>query len=104
MNYKYYKQQPEKMILRDYMAYDRTLLAYDRTFLAYARTVISFIVAAISLYKALGGVSGIIVVSILVPSALYFAYKAYHVRTELKQQMDYIEHHLLKEGNQALEE
>jgi putative membrane protein len=35
-----YKDFHEEMILRDYLAYDRTRLALSRTFLAYVRTVI----------------------------------------------------------------
>ena len=35
-----YKEFHDEMILRDYLAYDRTRLALSRTFLAYMRTVI----------------------------------------------------------------
>jgi len=41
----------EEMILRDYLAADRTMLAVDRTFLAYIRTALTLLVAGISFIK-----------------------------------------------------
>ncbi len=43
--------QPEKMILRDYLALDRTILALERTFLAYARTALGLFSAGIACVK-----------------------------------------------------
>ena len=37
------------MILRDHLAFDRTILALERTFLAYIRTAISLIAAGLTL-------------------------------------------------------
>ncbi|MGL4624619.1 MAG: DUF202 domain-containing protein, partial [Culicoidibacterales bacterium] len=51
---------------------ERTILANERTHLAYMQTVISFLVAALTLYKVLGGIEGIIVALVLVSSAGYF--------------------------------
>ena len=38
----------EEMILRDYLALDRTVLANDRTFLSYMRTALAFVIAGAS--------------------------------------------------------
>ena len=46
-----YNFDKEQMILRDFLAADRTLLANERTLLAYIRTGISLLVVAISLIK-----------------------------------------------------
>ncbi|RUT79160.1 DUF202 domain-containing protein [Ancylomarina longa] len=42
---------PPKLILRDYLAIDRSKLANERTLLAYARTGLMFFVSGISLVK-----------------------------------------------------
>jgi putative membrane protein len=39
----------EEMILRDYLALDRTKLANERTFLAYMRTVIGLVASGVAL-------------------------------------------------------
>jgi putative membrane protein len=49
-NYKTFK---DGMILRDYLALDRTVLANERTFLAYLRTFIGVLSAGIALLKLL---------------------------------------------------
>lgn len=41
----------DQMILRDWLALDRTVLANKRTFLAYARTAIALLVLGIALVK-----------------------------------------------------
>jgi putative membrane protein len=41
----------EEMILRDYLALDRTKLANERTLLAYLRTVIGLIASAVGLIE-----------------------------------------------------
>lgn len=46
-----YNFKKEEMILRDFLAADRTLLANERTLLAYIRTGISLLAVAISLIK-----------------------------------------------------
>ncbi len=44
----YYEQVPAQLILRDYLATDRTALANERTLLAYIRTALTLLVAGIS--------------------------------------------------------
>lgn len=39
------------MILRDYLAVDRTVLANETSFLAYIRTALTFIVVAVTFFK-----------------------------------------------------
>lgn len=46
-----YNFDKNEMILRDFLAADRTALANERTLLAYIRTGISLIIIAISLIK-----------------------------------------------------
>jgi len=41
----------EELILRDFLATDRTILANERTFLAYMRTMLALAVAGISFIK-----------------------------------------------------
>lgn len=49
---KYYKKfGNEKLILRDYLAADRTVLANERTFLSYIRTALAFLITGLSLIK-----------------------------------------------------
>ncbi|MNN85851.1 hypothetical protein D3C81_2031850 [compost metagenome] len=48
---KIYNFDKEQMILRDFLAADRTLLANERTLLAYIRTGIGLLAIAISLIK-----------------------------------------------------
>lgn len=48
---KIYNFSKEEMILRDFLAADRTLLANERTLLAYIRTGIGLLAIAISLIK-----------------------------------------------------
>ena len=47
----YSKINPDEMILRDHLAYDRTVLANERTFLAYLRTAIALLAAGGTLVK-----------------------------------------------------
>lgn len=46
-----YSKLKEKLILRDYLAIDRTILANERTFLAYVRTALTLFVAGVSLVQ-----------------------------------------------------
>lgn len=48
---KIYNFNKQEMILRDFLAADRTLLANERTLLAYIRTSIGLLAIAISLIK-----------------------------------------------------
>jgi putative membrane protein len=46
-----YENDKNEMILRDFLATDRTILANERTFLAYIRTALSLIVSGASFIK-----------------------------------------------------
>ena len=48
---KLYRVEPSKIILRDYLAKDRTMLANERTFLAFLRTAIGFAGAGVACIK-----------------------------------------------------
>lgn len=48
---KHYENNKEDMILRDFLAVDRTDLANERTFLAYMRTFIGLLVSGVGLIK-----------------------------------------------------
>jgi len=47
----YSKFTNQELILRDYLATDRTILANERTFLAYIRTALSIFAVGISFLK-----------------------------------------------------
>ena len=47
----YSKIDPDKMILRDHLAYDRTVLANERTLLSYFRTAIALLAGGGTLIK-----------------------------------------------------
>ena len=47
----YTKFDPNEMIMRDFLAYDRTILANERTLLAYVRTAITFLAAGVTIIK-----------------------------------------------------
>ena len=51
MSRPYSELYKEELILRDFLATDRTILANERTFLAYMRTMLALVVAGISLIK-----------------------------------------------------
>ena len=90
VKYENYKNNQDEMILRDHLAIDRTILANERTYLSYMRTVVSFIVAALTLYKLLEGIEGIITAIILCGSAVYlfirgkrnFTRRGYNIRRD----------------------
>lgn len=48
---KNYKELKNDMILRDYLAADRTLLADERTFLAYCRTAVGLLASGVGMFK-----------------------------------------------------
>ncbi len=50
-NKNYYNLNQKDMILRDYLAADRTVLANERTLLSYVRTFIAFIASGIGIVK-----------------------------------------------------
>jgi putative membrane protein len=46
----------EEMILRDFLAADRTMLANERTFLSYTRTALAFVIGGASMIHFLSGI------------------------------------------------
>jgi len=50
----YESEDPDKLILRDHLALDRTRLANERTFLAYVRTAMMFLLAGGTVIKFFG--------------------------------------------------
>ncbi|MEE9413369.1 MAG: DUF202 domain-containing protein [Methylococcales bacterium] len=47
----YTKINPKDMILRDHLAYDRTILANETTLLAYLRTAMALLAAGATLFR-----------------------------------------------------
>lgn len=47
----YSKINPDDMILRDHLAYDRTILANETTLLAYLRTAMALLAAGATLFR-----------------------------------------------------
>lgn len=47
----YSKIDPKDMILRDHLAYDRTILANETTLLAYLRTAMALLAAGATLFR-----------------------------------------------------
>lgn len=51
MTMPYSKINPKDMILRDHLAYDRTILANETTLLAYLRTAMALLAAGATLFR-----------------------------------------------------
>jgi putative membrane protein len=64
---------PDSLILRDYLAVDRTQLANERTFLAYVRTALGVAITGVSLVKFGGSAAWEIAGWSLLPIALVTA-------------------------------
>jgi len=64
---------PDSMILRDYLAVDRTVLANQRSFLACVRTALSLIVAGASFVKFSGSLWFETIGWILFPLGIFLA-------------------------------
>ncbi|PHR98264.1 MAG: hypothetical protein COA78_26415 [Blastopirellula sp.] len=47
----YQSVNPKEMILRDHLAFDRTVLANERTILSYARTAIALLITGLMVFK-----------------------------------------------------
>lgn len=62
---KYYVKEPNDLILRDYLAADRTKLAIERTFLAYVRTALGLFSAGIACIKFINDIEIIYNIGIL---------------------------------------
>lgn len=86
-----YKGGKGEITLEEYLSLERTHLSVERTHLSYMRTVISMIVAAITLFKILNGIEGIIVAVILLISALAFYIRGNRVCREVRRDLRHIE-------------
>lgn len=53
--HQYTQEDKQQMILRDYLAVDRTIMANESSFLSYIRTALTLLVAAITFLKFLDG-------------------------------------------------
>lgn len=76
---KIYNFNKDEMILRDFLAADRTLLANERTLLAYIRTGIGLLAIAISLIKLFSTIAtyllgGFFIILAIIP-IIYGVYK-----------------------------
>lgn len=72
---KLYQVDPNKVILRDYLAKDRTMLANERTFLAFVRTAIGFAGTGVACIKLVSDQTVMIMgIAMLVISPLIFVY------------------------------
>ena len=55
------------MILRDFLALDRTILANERTLLSYTRTAMAFVITGVTFIKFFGSVALTIVGWLFIP-------------------------------------
>ncbi|MBN1644153.1 MAG: DUF202 domain-containing protein [Dehalococcoidales bacterium] len=69
-NNPYIKFIEEELILRDYLAADRTVLANERTFLAYLRTAIAIAAAGAALIQLFDSTTVIVIGWIMIPAAI----------------------------------
>lgn len=63
----YQQFRKEQLILRDYLALDRTVVANERTFLAYIRTALAFFVSGVTFIHFFGEVVFEILGGIFIP-------------------------------------
>ncbi|MDD3887564.1 MAG: DUF202 domain-containing protein [Patescibacteria group bacterium] len=80
---------PEKLILRDHLALDRTNLANERTFLAYLRTALAFIILGASIVKLFPTINyiiaGLISIIIGISSLVFGIARFYQVKNKINQ-------------------
>jgi putative membrane protein len=70
----YSKVKPDEMIVRDYLAAERTHLANERTLLSYLRAAILLLVTAITMLKFFENDSALVIIAIvLLPLSLLIA-------------------------------
>lgn len=71
----------DEMILRDFLAADRTMLANERTFLSYTRTALAFVIGGASLIHFLSGaITDVGGVTMIVLGAISFVVGVYRYR------------------------
>ena len=78
----------ENLILRDYLAVDRTKLANERTFLAYMRTFISVLASGVGLVTLLTGleykITGYILIALSPIILVYGTYRFFVVHNRIR--------------------
>ncbi len=88
MQIEQYLKNNDKMILRDYLALDRTNLANQRTFLAYIRSAIGMLAAGIGMIQfienALIGIIGIALIVLSLPVTIIGVFQFRTVQKRLK--------------------
>ena len=62
--------EQEELVLRDYLATERTVLSNERTFLAYLRTALAFAAGGVSLITFLASLASDIAGSLLIVGAV----------------------------------
>ncbi len=87
-----YNHRIKDLILRDFLATDRTVLANERTFLAYIRTVLSLIVAGAS-FVTFADITFIVITGYLFfPVALYILAAGVIRFFRIRQKLSAIKH------------
>jgi putative membrane protein len=66
----YLQYKPEELILRDYLAADRTALANERTLMSYVRTALAMMAAGASALHFLEGMYADVLGSVLVAAGV----------------------------------
>jgi putative membrane protein len=76
------------MILRDYLALERTCLANERTLLAYSRTARMLCVSGVNLIKLFGHIPALVVTGyLLLPAALLVAMAGWHRFAQVRRRI-----------------
>ena len=88
----------EELILRDYLAVDRTLLANERTFLANIRTALTFFVSGVTFIKFFGHIMMAIVGWAFIPIGI-FIFIAGLLKYQTMHQVIFRLHQAPKEDN-----
>jgi putative membrane protein len=78
----------EKLILRDCLAADRTVLANERTFLAYLRTALTLFVSGVTFIKFLGSVWLAILGWLFIPLGVFVFIYGYHRYRSMHQRLE----------------
>ncbi len=87
VNMENYIYEIKPLILRDYLAVDRTILANERTLLAWLRTSFNLVLAGISVMKIFNTLMAEITGVIIILSGLVFLY--YGVSRYIKHNNNY---------------
>jgi putative membrane protein len=83
----YFRFKHEEMILRDFLAADRTVLANERTFLSYIRTALAFAGGGIALIHFLDipgiDMAGIALIVVSILTLVWGAWRYFQVKHKL---------------------